>query len=557
MKYLGIILLSLACILTGCNQEHGHETFKWSGIDRKFDSIAQILDHYRLEMRPGVDSQMTALREAYALSPRRSDLEGRMLYREGDYMYRYRHDEDSAVKILRQALALTDSTLYPYDHARIKMDLSGKAHQTLYDIYRTIREVKSTFEFCGDSAMTALCEVETGNIFESIGYTRIAVESYRRAMALYEAAGLEYVIPRIKMNLSLTLYNSGRRDEADSLIRIVAADSLIRSSLALKHLAMMNKYYLTADTSCLLQSYAISSHFPFLLDMKATESVEIGKMFMDRNQPDSAAIYIRDAFRYYDRLSDLNDRKNLLDAMIRLEGRMGNLNEIPALYQRLSGVRDSIEEQRADQEIMSEETRYKIELLRHAEAEAESRHRMMTWILSLTGVILILLIVSGALTVRTRLLREKIEVEKRLVKARESLAALKVHQENTGAILEDVVTEVERLGNEPSAAGKTLQWLRNKISIHTAKSKEWNVILDSFQQIHPRFESRMMAAYPSLTKKQIEFAGFIALGMTTKQIAEILNIDVASVNTGRYRLRTKMGLQKGDSLLDAIMRHVN
>lgn len=62
----------------------------------------------------------------------------------------------------------------------------------------------------------------------------------------------------------------------------------------------------------------------------------------------------------------------------------------------------------------------------------------------------------------------------------------------------------------------------------------------------------MLKAYPSLTKKQIEFAGYIALGLTTKQIAELLKIDAASVNTNRYRLRTKMGLDRNQSLEEAV-----
>lgn len=544
---------ALIWVLVSCTQPRTRsENFNWPPIDSAFDSIAYLIDEKMIRMNPDRETEMSELRRAYHNSPKIDELKGRKLYWDGEYLSRVRHEPDSAMSLFKQALAVTDSARYPYDYARIKMSLSFDTDLDLYYRYRIMRENEKVFAEAGDPVMVGLCQVEVGNILESIGDSRRAMENFKHAIESFTLAGLDFVNPRIKMNLSRSFNNIGHQEEARLIMEQVMEDSHIMGNMALRHLALMNYYYLTGDTYSLMQSYEISSNRDFLFEMKVCEGVEIGKRLILEGKRDSAAMYIQDAYKYIDSLSDLQERVNLLDAKIRLDAASGQYAAIPELYSRMRIYQDSLEVMHTDADILAEETRYMITRSQVMHEKAIGKHRLVTWIVVLIAVIITLVVLFVGSVIRTRLIREKLNMERRLAHTRESLAAYRLHQQLTSDMLDGFVEAAETACRQPGQADNSLKWLKNQVSIHRAQSKEWESVVETVQQIHPDFEAKISKAYPSLSKKQIEFAGYIVLGMTTKQIAEILKIDIASANTNRYRLRRKMGLQNGESLEEAI-----
>ncbi len=71
-----------------------------------------------------------------------------------------------------------------------------------------------------------------------------------------------------------------------------------------------------------------------------------------------------------------------------------------------------------------------------------------------------------------------------------------------------------------------------------------------FQGIHPDFDRTMIQRYPDLTPNDLEFCQLLKLGLSHREIAELLNISSSSVMTRKYRLRKRMGLEEGDRLED-------
>lgn len=60
-----------------------------------------------------------------------------------------------------------------------------------------------------------------------------------------------------------------------------------------------------------------------------------------------------------------------------------------------------------------------------------------------------------------------------------------------------------------------------------------------------------------MTASDLKLAAFIAVGLDTKHISRILAIRPESVKQGRWRIRTKMGLAKSDSLEEVISTYLN
>jgi DNA-binding CsgD family transcriptional regulator/membrane protein implicated in regulation of membrane protease activity len=67
------------------------------------------------------------------------------------------------------------------------------------------------------------------------------------------------------------------------------------------------------------------------------------------------------------------------------------------------------------------------------------------------------------------------------------------------------------------------------------------------------FEQRLLREFPELSAYELELSKMLLEHPSSKEIAQKLNIDPASVNTARYRLRKKLELQKGEDLVKFLL----
>lgn len=82
----------------------------------------------------------------------------------------------------------------------------------------------------------------------------------------------------------------------------------------------------------------------------------------------------------------------------------------------------------------------------------------------------------------------------------------------------------------------------------------WDRFKQQFDAVHPGFFVKLRQQYPRLTENDLRLCAYIRIGMTSKEIAEVMLITHDSVNTSRYRLRRKLGLGKDISLEDFIRK---
>lgn len=61
---------------------------------------------------------------------------------------------------------------------------------------------------------------------------------------------------------------------------------------------------------------------------------------------------------------------------------------------------------------------------------------------------------------------------------------------------------------------------------------------------------RLHAKHPTLSNNERMMCAYLKMNLSTKEIAPLLNISVRGVETIRYRLRKKFGLEREDSLVD-------
>jgi hypothetical protein len=77
-------------------------------------------------------------------------------------------------------------------------------------------------------------------------------------------------------------------------------------------------------------------------------------------------------------------------------------------------------------------------------------------------------------------------------------------------------------------------------------SREWEQFTEHFDQVHSNFLKKLKEHCPALTTTELKLAAYLRLNLTTKEIAQLMNISVRGVETGRYRLRKKLRITSND-----------
>lgn len=72
------------------------------------------------------------------------------------------------------------------------------------------------------------------------------------------------------------------------------------------------------------------------------------------------------------------------------------------------------------------------------------------------------------------------------------------------------------------------------------------------EYLHEDFNAKLSENFPDLTQQERRLATLLRLGFSSKYIATLMNITPKSVEISRYRLRQKLGLSKGDNLVNFI-----
>ena len=82
------------------------------------------------------------------------------------------------------------------------------------------------------------------------------------------------------------------------------------------------------------------------------------------------------------------------------------------------------------------------------------------------------------------------------------------------------------------------------------KQKAFLDILESnLKDIVSPFSRNLYLRYYNLTPSEMQIAGLVRHGKTTKQIANLLNLSARTVDTHRLRIRTKLGIRNKKSNL--------
>ena len=150
---------------------------------------------------------------------------------------------------------------------------------------------------------------------------------------------------------------------------------------------------------------------------------------------------------------------------------------------------------------------------------------------------------------RQKVKRNKLEKEKvdaQLAFKKKELTTHALHLAKKNEVLESVKLKAKALKEKEGSMG--YQELIRTINFDQQDDKHWESFTQYFEQVHKDFASNVKKSYPGLTKNELRFMALMKMNMSSKEIANILNISLAGVKKARNRLRKKLDITPEESL---------
>jgi ligand-binding sensor domain-containing protein/DNA-binding CsgD family transcriptional regulator len=135
------------------------------------------------------------------------------------------------------------------------------------------------------------------------------------------------------------------------------------------------------------------------------------------------------------------------------------------------------------------------------------------------------------------------------------LANVTMHLVERGGIMlsikEELLAVIKRL-NIPSLSYEFKSVFR-MISDTEKSDDDWNRFALYFDQVHNNFLATLKTKFPQLSPTDLKLCAYLRLNLTSKEIAQILNISLKGVEVSRYRLRKKLNLSTEVNLYDFLI----
>ncbi|MEZ4847276.1 MAG: transcriptional regulator [Bacteroidia bacterium] len=555
------------------------------------------------------------INEALVLAKKIDDQVGiaRAFYGLGSYYYR-NSALDSATYYYEKSLALYTQLKLPDDQAKVNHSLAlllmpvgdyEKALKMLdenIELYQT--QIPDSLRLGVTYSVKAVIHIQKGNL-------NIALTNAMKSLGILEKLDNPIRIADTKKTLGGIEMGLGNHDKSlayylealeiyrahdDKFYEAIVMNSIGQAYYGLKEYEKGIEYLepcltltremkdVTQESSVLLQlgrtyrelgqfQKAISLLLESLTLVKKSRSqskivetyIAIGKTFHQYEKPVQAITYFDHAIELAD---SFEFKPHLYEGYKHRARAYASLNNYKMAYQdylKYTIVSDSIfnrdksqqiEELRAiydtekkEQQIIQQET--EIALLE----QQEKVSRLQKILLGTSLGLLLLALGWGYYGFRQRmkkaaLEKEKIDLELTYKKKELTTHALRLAKKNE--TLEKLKQKARELkADESGKAG--YQQLISAINFDLKDENSWENFARRFQEVHHDFYARVAEKYPDVTPNELRLMALLKMNLSSKEIANILNISLPGVKKARQRLRKKMDLSSQDSLENAVM----
>lgn len=548
MKRLFPIILVAVVIAVSCTRREilpGYPHWMATG-NAEFDSLTveAIGQDCNMGASRGTVDSMVQIADMY---PHDALMHARAIY------FRYTRDEvERLLKhgdfngLLAESFAL-DSARYPHDYNMLKW----KLYRQINDFstrYRKLTECRSFFESVGDSVYTGKILLDLCNIFLRMDDMEKVKVCVYEADDFFNVTGGEICKIKNKVNIAMI----SPRPQADSLFSALLNNRVIKND-SNTYMTILTNYYLCNDSlPLLLKAREISLKLADVDGSRINRQFLYLRWLLDHRRLAAAETEMRGLRKLID---TVNTPKRFIPLSLMTIAdyyhAIGRSDSSDIYLREALRWQDSLNSEMRRDDVMAAQARINI-----ARSEVESRERLVRQRLWFMLGVAILMIVF--LTVLYVLYRRQARRRIRYVNTQSELRAIRYKMNAHVTAIEDknkLITEIKEIASDAST-GELHDKIGRVLKLHGTTSGEVESLMITHDELNVDFARRLKRDYPTLVESQLRLASYIAAGMSNHMIAKLMSIEQSSVKKSRWRLRTKLGLNTGDSLED-FLRHYN
>ncbi|MCF8370156.1 MAG: tetratricopeptide repeat protein [Bacteroidales bacterium] len=419
------------------------------------------------------------------------------------------------------------------------------------------------------------CYANLGTLKRNMGRYREALHYYRLGLAIDTEKGDSLYMGIGFNDIAGTYLYTKDYDSASYFFKI--AYPILEKFQAMDNLAVMyNGFGLIAADKHQYDS-ALTYHQKAFeinkklgrIDQTAVNLNNIGSMYSKQGKPDIANTYVLQALEINRKVGSLQlvreNYKSLASNHYALK-QYKDAFDYTYAYNKLSDTlfQKDMNERIAKMQVEFE-TREKQDKIQLQELSIENYQNKLLrkkWQIGSLVILLLIVVLSVVLFFRQRnlthksererlaqqiekdeeinhLLNEKIEIQQREFL---SNAVIIEKQSNLYDEIKQQLTTIDPNNGIENSIKKVVRLIDSKRDNHI------NVLIESYKKIKPGFLEKVKEHYPKITPNDLAYIPIFQQPLDNKKIAEVLGIEVKTVEQRNYRLRKKLNLEKSANL---------
>lgn len=146
-----------------------------------------------------------------------------------------------------------------------------------------------------------------------------------------------------------------------------------------------------------------------------------------------------------------------------------------------------------------------------------------------------------------RIKNEKLQIENK--SKRKELAASTMSIINKNKLLTKIKNRLNAIENSKDGVKEVIEIIDKNLN----QDDDWEMFKEAFNNSDSEFLAKIMSIHPELSPNDLKLCAYLRLNLSSKEIAQLLNITLKSVEIKRYRLRKKLNLRREDNLVNYIL----
>lgn len=558
MKYFTSFILFF-CLLWGCNRQKKTENYPlWpkthvEEADSLFPQLHDAFDNGKSDeiIVPIIEK----LNYIAAQNGKNDLLYGAKKYWEARFLIRSGH-LDEANSTLLDGLSRIDSVRYTYYYFKLH-SLLERTLPTVFDRYRTGMQNLIYFRSVGDSLSVAHSLVTIGNLLRVVEQKEKALAAFEQAGKIWKDAGMERNYYGNQINVALCLDDR----KADSLSNKLMENPHIMADTAAYTLLLRNMATSASEKKDSVNAYRLSKLGVDLIGNSrkyqangAVLNSVLGIELLRKGDKKGALAAARKALETSDSPIEKYAEFEVLLLSSQIYGECGLPDSALLLLNRAMDIRSDNDFELNNITLGVEEARQSMMQLEFS--NELNRVRAHLWLIIAISLLIIAIIISLLFyrKIQNRKFKEKIALEQ-LEDSKSKLARETLMFEQNENLISWLKAEIEKERDKGGISQSSASYLLSQLREQIADRGERQAFIDVHNHLLPGFSANLKNDYPDLTEHQIKLAAYIVSGMSNPLIAKLLNITPSSVRTLRYRMRSKFGLNRADSLEEFLRQY--